>query len=158
MFVATWSNSQDFVAPDGSIPGYNNSAGVVRLNASGTELVYATFLGGWHSQLLYRALATNAAGEVVIGGETYSPDFPTTAGAFDRTRAGDSSDGFVAKLGPLGQLIFSTFLGGANPDNVAAVAVRARRIDHRWRLHDGLGLSDDAWRVRPDVQRAERLE
>ena len=84
--------------------------------------MYATFIGGWHSQLLYRALATNAAGEVVIGGETYSPDFPTTAGAFDRTRAGESSDGFVAKLGPSGELVFSTFLGGTNPDNVAAVA------------------------------------
>ncbi len=122
VFVATWSNSQDLVAPDGSFPGYNNSAGVVRLNATGTAMVYATFIGGWHSQLLYRALVTNAAGEVVIGGETYSPDFPTTAGAFDRTRAGDSSDGFVAKLDPLGDLVFSTFLGGTNPDNVAAVA------------------------------------
>ncbi len=121
VFVATWSNSQDF-APGGSIPGSNNSAGVVRLNAAGTAVVYATFIGGWHSQLLYRALATNGAGEVVIGGETYSPDFPTTAGAFDTTRAGESSDGFVAKLGPQGQLVFSTFLGGANPDNVAAVA------------------------------------
>ena len=122
VFVATWSNSQDLVAPDGSFPGYNNSAGVVRLNATGTAMVYATFIGGWHSQLLYRALVTNAAGEVVIGGETYSPDFPTTAGAFDRTRAGESSDGFVAKLGPSGNLVFSTFLGGTNPDNVAAVA------------------------------------
>ena len=121
VFVATWSNSQDFVSPDGSIPGYNNSAGVVRLNAAGTALVYATFIGGWHSQLLYRGLATNAGGEVILGGETYSPDFPTTAGAFDRTRAGESSDGFVAKLSPLGELSFSTFLGGTNPDNVAAV-------------------------------------
>ncbi len=146
------------MSPDGSIPGYNNSAGVVRLNAAGTQLVYATFLGGWHSQLLYRGLATNAAGEVVIGGETYSPDFPTTAGAYDRTRAGESSDGFVAKLGPQGQLLFSTFLGGTNPDNVAAVAFAPDGFDHRWRLHDGRGLSDDAWRVRPDVQPAERLE
>jgi hypothetical protein len=122
VFVATWSNSQDFASPDGSIPGYNNSAGVVRLSADGREMRYATFLGGWHSQLLYRALVTNAAGEVVLGGETYSPDFPTTPGAFDRTRAGESSDGFVAKLSPTGALVFSTFLGGANPDNVAAVA------------------------------------
>lgn len=61
VFVATWSNSQDFVSPDGTIPGYNNSAGVVRLNATGTAMVYATFIGGWHSQLLYRALVTNTA-------------------------------------------------------------------------------------------------
>jgi hypothetical protein len=121
VFVALWSNSQDFVSPGGSIPGYNNSAGVVRLSGDGTTMRYATFIGGWHSQLLYRGLVTNTAGEVVLGGETYSPDFPTTAGAFDRTRAGESSDGFVAKLSPTGALVFSTFLGGTNPDNVAAV-------------------------------------
>jgi len=123
VFVASASNSPDFPSLDPAAhPGSNNSVCVVRVNASGSALLYTTFVGGWHSQILYRGLATNAFGDLVVGGETYSADFPTTDGAFDRTRDGNSSDGFVFRLNSTGGLKFSTFLGGSNPDYVAAVA------------------------------------
>ena len=122
VIVAGWPQSPDYPSLPGSgSPGVNNSVAVLRLNSTGTSLKYATFFGGWHSHLLYRGLAVNAAGEVVVGGEAYAADFPTTAGAFDRVRDGDASDGFLTRLDATGVMTSSTFLGGVFPDYVAAV-------------------------------------
>ena len=124
VIVAGWPNSTDYpTLPGSGSPGVNNSVAVLRLNSTGTTLRYATFFGGWHSQLLYRgAVAVNTAGDVVVGGEAYPADFPTTPGAFDRVRDGNSSDGFVTRLNAAGELTASTFLGGVFPDSVATVA------------------------------------
>jgi hypothetical protein len=120
--VAAWPNSPDYPSDGSGSPGVNNSVAVVRLNATGTTLRYTTFFGGWHSHLVYRGLAVNTAGEVVVGGEAYPADFPTTPGAFDRVRDGDSPDGFVTKLNAAGVLTASTFLGGQFSDSVVAIA------------------------------------
>jgi hypothetical protein len=124
VIVAGWPNSADYpTLPGSGSPGVNNSVAVLRLNSTGTALRYATFFGGWHSQLLYRgAVAVNTAGDVVVGGEAYPADFPTTPGAFDQVRDGNSSDGFVTRLNAAGELMASTFLGGVFPDSVATVA------------------------------------
>ncbi|MFC7671378.1 hypothetical protein ACFQT0_31200 [Hymenobacter humi] len=54
----------------------------------------------------------DAAGRIVVAGTTYSFNFPTTAGAFDRTRNG-LLDGFVTCFAPdLTALAWSTLLGG----------------------------------------------
>ena len=55
---------------------------MVRLNAAGSALDYATFLGGSGSDSGY-ALALDAAGRATVTGKTKSSDFPTTPGAFD---------------------------------------------------------------------------
>ena len=48
-----------------------------------------------------------------------STPFPTTPGAFDTT-ASSGANGFVSKLSPDGStLVYSTFLGGANPAGIA---------------------------------------
>jgi hypothetical protein len=65
----------------------------------------------------------DAEGNAYVSGATFSPHFPTTEGAYDRTldtrgvegQYGDisSSDAFVAKLNAGGSaLLFSTYLGG----------------------------------------------
>lgn len=88
--------------------------------------VYSTFLGGgWSDQGC--ALAVDPADEsVIVSGVTYSPDFPTTPGAFDPTHKGDY-DAFVARLSADGSsLLYSTFLGGGSGDGSRAVAVDPR--------------------------------
>jgi len=101
-------------------PGSQSPAFVVRLNSAGTVLKYATFVGGWHAQIVHRGLTVDAAGNAVLVGQTFSPDFPTTAGAFDRV--GVNKDAFVVRLNATGGLIFSTFLGGSGEDDASAVA------------------------------------
>lgn len=104
---------------------------VTKLNASGTGLVYSTFIGGSNFDW-GRGLAIDAAGNVYVTGQTKSSNFPTTGGAFDRTfnidtcpRCGiDQEDAFVLKLNATGSaLVYSTFLGGFDMDDGMAIAV-----------------------------------
>jgi hypothetical protein len=106
------------------------------LNASGSGLVYATFLGGtggdFNPGSQAFGVAIDSLGKAYITGWTDSPDFPTTTGAF-QTKCGTDGlcnglwDAFVAKLDPTksgsASLIYSTFLGGSGTDIGFGIAV-----------------------------------
>lgn len=86
---------------------------VTKLNSAGSALVYSTYLGGsWKTAGM--DLAVDATGAAYVVGQTDSSDFPTTAGAYDRT--GIDSGGFLTKLDAAGSsLIFSTFINTTDP-------------------------------------------
>jgi len=100
-------------------------------------LTYSTYLGGSSDDLIH-AIAIDSQGNVYLAGETASPDFPVTAGAFQTKQAGKPgndcsiftgcylSDGFVTKLDPSGKIVYSTYLGGSNSDAVLGIAVDAQ--------------------------------
>ncbi len=95
---------------------------VSRLSADGSALVWSTFLGGTGGDQA-QGLVLGTGGSVVVTGDTRSPDFPTTAGAYD-TSANGSGDGFVAQLTADGSaLVWSTFLGGPGEDYPSAAAI-----------------------------------
>lgn len=103
--------------------------GVLALSAGAVEydVAFSTFLGGsdWEHA---RDVCSDAAGNVYVVGGTGSGNFPTTPGAYQRILAtGGSSnrDAFVAKFGPTGDLIWSTYLGGPDYDRAYAVEVDA---------------------------------
>ncbi len=108
-------------------------AWVARLNPAGSELVYATRLGGSAEERAV-SIAVDAQGNAWVTGETASPDFPTTANAADRRFHGRREvgplwygDGFVARMSPTGaRLLYSTYLGGAEADVPAQI-----RVDNR---------------------------
>jgi hypothetical protein len=73
-------------------------------------------------------IAVDASGAAYVTGETYSSNFPTTAGAFQTTTGGGDCggylcpDAFVTKLNVAGSaLVYSTFLGGATMTGVMAL-------------------------------------
>lgn len=73
-------------------------------------LAYSTFLGGGGGDTGGSIAVQN--GRAYVTGETRSADFPTTAGAFDRTCNGNL-DAFVSKLNASGSALnYSTILGG----------------------------------------------
>lgn len=120
VLVAGYMNSADFpFFTDSNFTPFQNRAFVARLDSTGTTLFWATSLGGWHSQVVHRGLAAAPDGGAALVGETASPDFPTTPGAFDRTAA--FGDAFVVRFNPAGGLVFSTLLGGASGDDAYAV-------------------------------------
>ena len=92
---------------------------VTRLDAGGA-IVASTYLGGVDNDGA-GDVVIDAAGNVIVTGTTSSTDFPTTAGAYDRTfnaaPVGDNTaanqDTFIARLsGDLSQLTYSTYFGG----------------------------------------------
>ena len=104
-------------------PTYNESGDtfVLKLNATG-ELVYATYLGGSENDN-GTAIAVDGSGAVYVTGETPSPDFPTTSGAFARTSKG-CFDTFVTKLDTArSRLVYSTLVGGTECDYATDIAV-----------------------------------
>jgi hypothetical protein len=86
-------------------------------------LDYSTFVGGSGYEYGY-GVAVDGLGNAYLVGDTMSPDFPTTSGAFDTEYNGDYYDAFVAKLNPEGTgLVYATFLGGSDVDKAQGIAV-----------------------------------
>lgn len=107
---------------------------VFRLNPTGTQLIFSTYLGGTQLETA-GSVAVDGSG-VYVGGKTTSPNFPVSASAFQRTYGGgaDNSaqpifklgDGFIMKLNLTGTaILYSTFLGGGGDDAVTSLAVDA---------------------------------
>jgi hypothetical protein len=93
-------------------PGSAPCLFIAKLNASGSALLYSTYLGGTTGdEPIAGGIAVDAYGSAYLTGETASPDFPTTPGAFQTVFAGN--DAFVAKLSSSGTtLYYSTLLNG----------------------------------------------
>src|SRR5205823_4055477 len=86
--------------------------------------IFSTYLGGSGTDYA-DGLATDAAGNVYLTGHTDSPNFPTTAGAFQTANQG-MVDGYVTKINANGSaIVWSTYLGGMYGDESHAVALDA---------------------------------
>jgi hypothetical protein len=108
----------------------NDDVFVAMLNATGSGLVYSTYLGGDGGDFAYwgRGIAIDAALSAYVVGMTSSSDFPTTPGVFDRTLNG-TSDAFVAKIAADGEVLtWATYLGGGMDDVGAAVTLDCRGV------------------------------
>jgi hypothetical protein len=129
-YVTGITLSTDFPTTPGAFDRnyhYDSDCFVAKLNASGTELIYSTYLGGGTGgyNVYDRAwdIAVDVYGHAYITGETYCIDFPTTPGAFDTTYNG-GNDVFVTKLSIDGSsLIYSTFLGKDAYDSAYSICL-----------------------------------
>ena len=110
-------------------PGFQ-SGFVTKLNATGSGLLYSTYLGGSGNTIQccgdgVSAIALDSKGNAYVTGLTQSTDFPVTGGAFQTTCPNAASGtgcitGFVAKISNNGsKLAYSTFLGAedTNPND-----------------------------------------
>jgi hypothetical protein len=105
-------------------------AGFVTRFSSTGALRYKTILGGSDREWIH-GVAVSSAGEPVVVGESYSPDYPVTAGAYatihgfktDALGAIYHADAFVTRLNATGQISYSTFIGGDDYDLAYSVAL-----------------------------------
>lgn len=102
---------------------YWSNVFVIKLNAAGSALAYAAYLGGYNDDRGY-SIAVDQSGAAFVTGLTYSSDFPSTSGAFDTTFNGGGTDAFAAKLNAAGSaLVYATFLGGSGGEGANDIAV-----------------------------------
>jgi Bacterial Ig-like domain (group 3)/Beta-propeller repeat/IPT/TIG domain len=85
---------------------------VVKLNSTGSDLIYSTYLGGWTETP--QKIAVDPNENALITGHTSSSNFPITLRAlqtvFDKTHEKDHT-GFLVKLNATGsELVYSTYL------------------------------------------------
>ena len=98
-------------------PSQPYSGAVLKLNAAGSSVVWATFLCGTVPLGVgdeINGIAVDASGNVAVAGFTAAPDFPVTRGAVEPAPPSSKST-FVSVLYPTGSaLVFSTFLSASN--------------------------------------------
>lgn len=102
------------------------NAFVAKVNASGTALVYSTYLGnstGDTSQFSSGVgIAVDYAGRAYVAGIVMGSSFPVK-NAFQPVTGG-SADAFLSVLNPAGNgLIYSTYLGGSGGDLATGIAL-----------------------------------
>jgi Beta-propeller repeat len=125
-YVAGSTDSPTFPGVSGSSIQPNNrgrnDAFVTKLNATGSAIVYSTFLGGSQDDNA-NGIAVDGAGNAYVTGLSHSASFPGVNGSsIQPTSSGASA--FVTKINPLGTaIVYSTFLGGSNADGAVAIAV-----------------------------------
>ena len=125
-YVTGITNSTDFPVTAGSFqPAYGGGDAddfVTELNASGSALVYSSYLGGTGTEGA-GGIAVDRNGNAYLTGETDSVDFPVSFAAFQPFYAGNK-DAFVTKVNAGGaSLGYSSYLGSDGGDAGTAIAV-----------------------------------
>ncbi|MBI5196423.1 MAG: SBBP repeat-containing protein [Nitrospirae bacterium] len=125
VFIAGNTNSNNFpVTPSAYSSELNGNMDVFvsRLDSSLSNLMASTYLGGWSNDYA-TTLVIDQSDNIYIAGNTFSNNFPVTAGAYDSTFNG-SSDAFISRLdSSLSNLTASTFIGGASDDYTNSIAI-----------------------------------
>lgn len=134
VYVTGFTRSANYPTKNAVQPALKDpDAFVTKLNATGTGLVFSTFLGGLNLER-GSGITTDAAGNCYVTGRSNSGDFPAKR-SLRPPRGLD--DAFIAKFNRDGALLFSTLLGGgandyghtvaADNNNNVVVAGRATR-------------------------------
>jgi hypothetical protein len=125
-YVGGYSASTDFplLNPFQNGNAGNNNAILLRLDPTGTSMIFSTYIGGSYDDRA-NALALDNQGNVYLAGGAISVDFPVSSGAYQTQNKG-GIDCFVVKFDSLGNAIFSTFIGGGSDDQANGIAVDSR--------------------------------
>ncbi len=127
VYVAGTTTSTDFPTLGAIQP--TNAGGKDAFIAEFTfpnDLLFSTYFGGSGDDSA-TGLALDTLGNIIVGGNTNSTNFPT----LDPVQSANAGglDGFVVKLSNVGApLLFSTYLGGSAQDSVNAVAANGTKI------------------------------
>jgi hypothetical protein len=100
---------------------------VEKFSASGSSLLYATYLSGASGNTTPAAIAADSTDDAYIAGTTTAPGYPTVAALVPNqlvTTALGTTSGFLTKLTPAGDGIpFSTYIPGGGISSLAIDSV-----------------------------------
>jgi uncharacterized repeat protein (TIGR01451 family) len=121
----TQSNNLPLANPLRSAPNQGLDVFLFKLDATGKNLLYATYLGGSDYERA-GGVGIDLAGNIYITGSTRSNDFPVENG-YQMTHASlpnSTTDAFVVKLNPAGNdLLYGTYYGGLGIDEAHGMVV-----------------------------------
>jgi hypothetical protein len=127
VYVTGKTNSANFPGAGSIQPDLSGviDAFVTKIDATGTAIVYSTYLGGSGVEWGF-GIAVDGAGDAYVTGWTDSMTFPGVDGSSIQPAKASGSDAFVTKLGPTGAaIVYSTFLGGRETDYAHSIAIDA---------------------------------
>jgi len=126
-------------AYDGTFNGGTVDLGISKFNATGTDLLYSTYIGGSGSETP-NSIVASGTGDLFIFGVTSSADFPMAGTPYDNTYNGGpsipnsstnnlgftgGSDLYIARLSANGSnLVASTYVGGSGTDGLNTSTLR----------------------------------
>ncbi len=103
--------------------GSTGNGFVEKFSATGTTLLYATYLSGANGSTTPTAIAADISDNAYIAGNTTSPGYPTIAAvvsALLTSKTYGSTSGFLTKLTPTGNgITFSTYIPGGGITSLA---------------------------------------
>lgn len=103
-----------------TICGGNMDAVVVKVDPTGNNILWGTYLGGAGLDQVM-GLTTDLLGNILICGNTTSTSNISVQGAYQMNYGGGNNDGFVSKFNSGGNLIWSSYYGGANDENCEGI-------------------------------------
>jgi len=110
--AADFTGHPAILTSTGPEPGGGAEVFVVKMNSTGTALLYSVVFGGGLTDVA-GGIAVDTAGKAYITGYTSSTNFPITTGA-PQTALNGGINAFVTKVNAAGTaLVYSTFLGGS---------------------------------------------
>jgi hypothetical protein len=125
IYMQGTTTSTNFPAKNALQPVYGgglNDSFVTKLNASGSAVIFSTYLGGNGADYSW-GLVVDSSDRVWAAGQTNSTNFPVTGDALQKTLAG-GYDGYLIQLTAAGtKLRFSTYFGGSGDDHLGNIAL-----------------------------------
>lgn len=114
-YKETWSGGSN---DEELLPGNRSrDVGILKFSADGSELLYASYLGGRRNEQPH-SMVVDDNGNLYVLGTTNSTDFPVSTTAFQRQNGG-TFDMFITKFSADGsRLLSSTYLGGSAYDGL----------------------------------------
>lgn len=130
LYIAGYSKSTNFYTTPNCLQSINRGGYdhvVVKMNKSGTNVFYSTYLGGGGDDVFYPGyyfwnsnvrICANVKDEAIIGGATKSTDYPVTADAIQKTNRAKSNTWacnlVITKLNYDGtKILYGTYFGGS---------------------------------------------
>lgn len=117
VYLGGYTSSTDLPTTSGSFAsafaGGSFDSYVLKLNSTGSSVLYCSYFGGNGSDVAYAA-DVDSSFDIYLSGYTGSSDLPVSANAYKKIYPGDTTT-FAAKISPdgsgLNDLVYSTYIG-----------------------------------------------
>jgi uncharacterized membrane protein YdjX (TVP38/TMEM64 family) len=145
-YVSGGTNSTDFPGvTGGSIQSTYGGSGpyrdafAVKINAAGSAILWATYLGGSGDDMSY-GIAADSSGNAYVAGYTESASLPWISGSAIQPTYGGNTDGFVIKIDSSGANVWATYLGTSGGDMLEPI-----RLDSSGNVWVGGSTDSSSW-------------